>query len=157
MSNNLSPEMIAQLFSQSSSDPLLTLITLSHTSWAANKRFVNNTEDIISNGLTYSKFPMRITLPADDGESARQVAIEFDNVSLELTANFRMVTSPISVVLSMVLASIPNAVQMSIEELKIGQISYDRTKVSAKLYMDNFLTSALTSERYDPTTYPGIF
>ena len=157
MSNPLSPEMIAQLFSQTSTDPLLTLITLSHTSWASDKRFVNNTEDIISNGLTYNKFPMRITLPVDDGESARQVAIEFDNVSLELTENIRSVTSPISVTIQMILASIPNDIQMSIEELRIGNISYDKTKVSAKLYMDNFLTSALTSERYSPTAFPGLF
>lgn len=157
MSQNLSPELIAQLFSQSSTDPLLTLITMSHVSWVSDKWFVNNTESIISNGLTFLPFPMRITLPVDDGESARQVAIEFDNVSLDLVNNIRSVTSPINIRIQMILASIPNDIQMSIDELRVGNITYDKHKVSARLYMDNFLSSALTSERYAPQNFPGIF
>lgn len=157
MSQNLSPELIAQLFKATSEDPLLTLITLSHSSWASDRWFVNNTEAVISNGLTFVPFPMRITLPVDDGETVRSVAIEFDNVSLTLVDDIRAVTTPINVTLQMVLASIPNDIQMSIEELRIGNISYDRAKVSAKLYMDNFLSSAVTSEKYSPTNFPGIF
>lgn len=157
MSQTISNELMAQIFSQNSSDPLLTLLTLSHSSFAENILLVNNTENIISRGNTYVKFPVKITLAPDDGETAREIQIEFDNVSLYLTSAFRTVTTPIEVKIEMVLASIPNEVQVSIEELKIRQIQSDKKKISAKLYMDDFLTTGLTSERYTPTTYPGLF
>lgn len=157
MANTLSPELLAQLFSQESNDPFLTLVTLSHPSFISIIRLVNNSQDIVSRGNTFSSFPMKIGLPVDDGESAREVEITFDNVSLAIISELRKVTTPIEVKLEMVLASIPDSVQMDFLELKIGNITYDANKISAKLYMDDFLYSGLTSETYSPNNFPGIF
>lgn len=157
MSNALSPALLAQLFAPQSNDPYLTLVTLSHSSFAADICLVNNSEDIVSRGITYSRFPMRIKLPVDDGESGREVTIEFDNVSLELIDELRTVTDSIGVKLELILASIPDDVQSSIEELKIQVINYSRTKISARLILDNFLNTEVTSEIYSPSNFPGIF
>lgn len=154
---SLSPELLAQLYSQESSDPFLTLLTLTHASFVSPIRLVNNQKDIVSRGDTYQSFPVKITLPADDGESAREISMEFDNVSLELLNEIRSVNDNIDVKLEMVLASIPNIVQISIEELKIQSVSYNKSRISAKLYLDNFLNTALSSERYQPSNFPGIF
>lgn len=157
MSNQLSPELIAQLYSQESDDPFLTLLTLSHPSFSQDIRLVNNTENITSNGLEFTAFPMKIVLPRDDGESARDVTIEFDNVALELISEIRTVTDFINVKLEMVLASLPDAVQISFDELKIQSVTYNKTRVSAKLFLDSFLNTEISSEKYTPSNYPGIF
>lgn len=156
MPNNLSPELLAQLYTQESSDPFLILVTLSHADFST-VRLVNNSENVVSRGNTFMSFPMRIVLPVDDGESDREVSIEFDNVSRELIEEIRSVTTQIDVTLEMILASTPDVVQMSIEELKIGNLSYNQNTISAKLYLDNFLSSAMTSEKYTAQTFPGIF
>ena len=155
MSNDLSTELKAQLFSQESDDPFLTLLTLSHTSFTA--RLVNNSTDIISNGLTFTAFPMKITLPVDDGETARDFTIEFDNVSLDLIANLRSVTGDIGVKIEMILASMPDVIQMSHEDLIIRTITYDEKRIAARIVLDNFLAVGMTSERYTPSAYPGMF
>lgn len=154
--NNLSPELLAQLYSQESSDPFLTLLTLSHDSFD-DIRLVNNTENVTSNGLVYQSFPFKLTLPVDDGETSRQVTIDFDNVGLELISEIRTVTDFIDVKLDMVLASLPDETQIEIGELKIQSISYNSTKVSAVLFLDNFLNTQISSERYSPTNFPGMF
>lgn len=156
MSNQLSQELLSQLYAQESDTPFLTLVTLSHSSFT-DIRLVNNTEDITSNGLTYMAFPMKIVLSKDDGETAREVSIEFDNINRDLITAIRSVTTYISVKLVMVLSALPDQVQMSFEELKIQNISYNAAKVTAKLYMDNFLNTEMTSERYTPSLYPGIY
>lgn len=156
MANQLSPELLAQLFKQQSEDPFLILVTLTHDSFDTI-RLVNNTVDIVSNGETFMAFPMRITLPIDDGESNREVAIEFDNVGLDLMTELRSVTDYINVKLETVLASIPDAVQFSFDELKIQSISYNKNKISAKLFLDSFLNTEVTSEKYQPTNFPGLF
>lgn len=157
MPNNLSPELLSQLFAQQSDDPFLTLVTLSHPDFASDIRLVNNTVNITSNGLLFQAFPMRIVLPRDDGESAREVAIEFDNVALELIDDIRSVTDFINVKLEMVLASIPDAVQISYDELKIHSINYSKSRISARLILDSFLNTEISSEKYTPTNYPGLF
>lgn len=157
MANTLSPEVIAQLFAQNSNDPFLTLVTLEHSSFSSPIRLVNNTVNITSRGETYQAFPMRIRFPADDGETIRDFQIEFDNVSLMLIEEIRTVTDSIDVTIEMVLASIPDVVQISQTDLKIASLQYNKQRISAKVILDNFLNTEMTSERYGPTNFPGLF
>ena len=158
MANSLSPELLAQIFAQGSNDPFLVLVTLSHPD-ITTLRFVNNSVAITSRGNTFLAFPMSIKLPVDDGETQREVAIEFDNISLELIQPLRSVSSSekIAVKLEMILASIPNSVQMSLEELFIKSVQYNKQKVSASIGLDDFMNTELTSEQYNPSNFPGIF
>lgn len=157
MANQLSPELLAELYSQTSSDPFLTLVTLTHPDFTETIRLVNNTKNIVSRSETYQAFPMKIRLPADDGETSREFNIEFDNVSLELVEEIRTVTTSITVKIEMILASMPDVVQMSQEDLKIISVGYDSRKITARITLDNFLNTEMTSERYGPTNFPGIF
>ena len=156
MSNTLSNALLAQLFSQESNDPFLTLVKLSHDDFE-DICLVNNTENVTSGGVEYTAFPMKIVFPKDDGESNREVNIEFDNVDRTLIDLIRSVTDYIDVSISLILASDPDTVQMSFDELKIQNITYNSKRVSAKLFMDNFLNTEMTSEKYTPTLYAGLF
>lgn len=157
MANQLSNELLTELYGQVSSDPYLTLFTLTHPSFTETIRLVNNSEDIVSNGETFIGFPVRVVLPPDDNETAREVNVQFDNISLELIDELRAVTTPIDVKIEMVLASNPDVVQQSIESLKFKGIQFNTQVITAKLVMDDFLNVGLTSERYTPTIFPGIF
>ena len=156
MSNNVSAELLAQMYGQESDDPFMMFVTLSHADFDT-LYLVNNVVNQTSRGQEYQAFPMTIRLPNDDGETAREVLIDFDNVSLELIDELRSVTTPMDVKIEMILASDVDTVQLSLEELKLRSVSYDKQKISAKLYMDSFLNVELTSEKYTPTKYPGLF
>lgn len=156
MANQLSAELLAQLYYQNADDPFLTLITLTHSNFGV-VRLVNNSVNITSRGQTFQAFPFKLRLPTDDGETAREVAIEFDNVSLELLDEIRTATTNIDVKIEMILASIPDEVQISLEELKIQNVEYNKNKISARLFMDGFLNTSMTSESYTPSLYPGLF
>lgn len=156
MSNELSPQVLAQLYCQESDDPFLTLVTISHSSFS-DIRLVNNTQNITSNGLLYTSFPIKIGLPVDDGETARELTLTLDNVGLDLVDAIRTVTDPMDVKIEMVLASIPDEVQISFTELKIQTISYNKTGITARLFMDGFLNTEISGEKYVPSLYPGLF
>ena len=155
MSRDLSSELKDQLFAQESNDPFLTLLTIEGND--GTYRLVNNTTDFVSRGNTFSAFPMKVRLPADDGESAREFQLDFDNASLLLIRALRAVTEPIPCKVEMVLASLPDVVQMSVEDLLIRSVTYNDKQVSAKIVLDNFLAIGMTSERYTPSLYPGMF
>lgn len=155
MPNQISDALRAQFFAQESDDPFLMLVTLQNPSFIL--RLVNNSSDIVSRTHTFTAFPMKIRLPVDDGETARDIQIDFDNVSLEMIRNIRSVTDSIGVTIEMILASMPDVVQMSIDELSIGNITYNATRITASIVMDNFLSVEMTSERYTPTNFPGLF
>lgn len=156
MSRQLSNQLLSQLFAQESDDPFLMLIKLSHPSFD-DIFFVNNTEDIVSNGITYEAFPVMVTPAADDGESIREVQIEFDNASLELVEEIRTITDYIDVEIDMVLSANPDQIEITLGELKIKNIMYDGSSIKARLFMDDFLNTELSSEKYAPTNFPGMF
>jgi hypothetical protein len=156
VSNQLTDELKAQLFAQESDDPFLCLVTLTHSSFSTI-RLVNNSVDILSNGFTFTAFPMKIRMPVDDGETARDFQIDFDNASLALITSLRSVTGDIAVKIDMILASMPDIIQLSFEDLIVRTITYTATKVSARIVMDSFLSVEITSERYTPSIYPGLF
>ena len=152
----LSPEVLAELTGQESSDPFLTLLTLTHTSFGS-LYLVNNTADIISNGNTFLAYPMKVTLPNDDGDTLRQVSITLDNVGLELIDELRTVTDPIDVKIEMILSTLPDDIQIEVNDLKMRNISYDKSTIKATLIVDDFLNTEIAGEKYTPTTFPGLF
>ena len=155
---NLSSNLLAQLYTENSDDPFLSLFTLNHPDWVEPLYLVNNTVEIVSNGKTFVPFPLKLTLPTDDGESIRKVEIEFDNVSRDLIEEIRSVTdTKINVSIQLVLASNPDFIEIELIELSIKTITYNATSIRATLYLDDFLNTEITSERYAPTNFPGIF
>lgn len=155
MSNSLSNDVLRQMLAQESEDPFLVLVTLTHPTFTV--RLVNNSSDIVSNGFTFTAFPMKIRLPMDDGETARDFSLDFDNVSLSLIPQLRSVQDDIGVKIQLILASMPNIVQMEHTDLLIRSVSYNAQRISARVVLDSFLAVEMTSERYGPTLYPGMF
>lgn len=157
MPNDLNQSLINQMLRPNSPDAFLTLVTMTHPVWPEPIRLVDNSSNVLSRGQVFTAFPFKITLPADDGETAREATIILDNTSLEIIAKLRQVTNEISVKLEMIISSIPNEVQIAVEDLSIRNISYNANTISARLAMDNFLQTEMTSEKYTPAKFRGIF
>lgn len=157
MSRVLSNALRAQLNAQDSNDPLLTLVTITHPDMVEPIRLVNNTEDITSNGHLYSAFSFTCGLPNDDGESIKQVQLNVDNTSLEFISTIRSITTPMSVNIDFILVSIPDIIQFSLEDLEVRSVAYDISSMRFILTVDDNMNVSLTSEEYNPATYPGLF
>lgn len=140
-----------------SDDPFLMLVTLSHKDFSEDILLVNNSEDVVSRGKTFIGFPMLIGLPIDDNESERKVTIQFDNASLQLIEAIRSVATQIDVKIEAILASKPDVVEIEIGELKLRNAGYDTTSITGNLNYDDFLNTALTSEKYEPANFKGLF
>lgn len=157
MSRELTDELLEQMLSQQSNDPLLTLVTISHSSIGTPYRFVNNTENIISRGNTFNAFSFIVGLPNDDGEVQKQVTIQIDNTTLELITALRSITEPLTADVEYILASDPDTVQFSIEDLEVRAMTYNQSVINLTLSLDDIMNTPLTSESYDPATYRGLF
>jgi hypothetical protein len=157
MSNTLNNQIIAQMYAQESGDPFLALLTIDHEDFVSPIRLVNDMQDVISRGNTFQAFPFRFRLSPDDGESRREVSIDVDNTTLEFMDEFRSTTSPLSVTIEMILASTPDTVVQTYDNLKTAGLTYNKTAVKFTLLADDFLNTKMTSESYDPQNFPGLF
>jgi len=156
MPRTLTQNTLTQFFLQESSDPFLLLITLSHPQFPTI-RLVNNNEDVISRGNTFTALAMRITLQTNDGESIPQISIVLDNVPIELMDELRSTTTPANVLVEAILKSLPDVVEISIGDLLLSKINYSNRQITATLVLNDLFNQRIPGELYSPQFYPGMF
>lgn len=134
----------------------LCLIEIQHPNLAQPFRVVNNTEDIVSNGNTYLKAAFQLTLP-DDIDEAPSVNIEIDNVDRLIVDLARSISSPATVLLTVVLADTPNVAEAGPFEMRLVRVSYDKLKVTGTMIYEDILQEQFPAKTFNPARYPGLF
>lgn len=134
----------------------LCLLEIQHPNLASPFRIVNNTEDVVSNGNTYLKAAFSLTLP-DDIDEAPSVNVEIDNVDRLIVDIARSVSSPATVLLTVVLADTPNSVEAGPFEMRLVRVGYDKMKVTGSLIYEDVLNEQFPSRTFNPARYPGLY
>lgn len=154
--SKLSLHAVDQLYRSNSEDPILLLLELHFPNNDAYY-LVNNTEDIISNGQTYTAFPFNFSLPNDDTDSPPELTISLSNVGLELIDSFRSNIQDITGSIKIVFASFPDFVELEITTLEVKSMSFDKSFINLNLGYEDILTVSIPSESYTPTEFPGLY
>lgn len=153
----ISDAMKAAVFSQETEEVFLVLLTLNHIELDEPIRLVNNTEQIVSNGNTFIPFPFRLTLPIDDSTSLPRASLEVDNVDRQIVEAIRTITSAPTVTLEIVRAAAPDVIEISWDDFRLQDVSYNSLTITGTLSMENFIGEPYPSDQFVPSTFPGIF
>lgn len=152
-----SAKLLEAALSENTSEVFLILLTFNNDSFDEPIYLVNNTENIISRDKEFLAFPFSLGLPVDDGDSLPSVTIKCENASLELIDELRKLTSPLSVTLEMIIASSPNYVETSIDDMRIASVQYDKQSLTMVATVDDLLNTSFPKERYLPSNFAGLF
>jgi hypothetical protein len=142
---------------QETNEVFLLLLTLDHEDLAEPIRVVNNTEDIVSRGMTFVAYPFEIALPDEDPESVARVTLRIDNVDREIVRSLRALQAPLSVSLEVVLASSPDVVEAGPFNLTLVAAEYDALTITGELAFEDVLNEPFPGHSYVPSEYPGLF
>lgn len=154
MSRTLSANARAALYAAASDEVWLQLITIEHASIGTPIRLVNNTEDIVSGGETFTAFAFELLLPATD---AMQVELVVDNVTRELITEVRSIDTPLDITLEIVLASDPDTVEAGPFVFQSRAVEYDVQRLRLTLAYEPLLQEPFPAGEYTPLDYPGLF
>jgi hypothetical protein len=152
-----SQKLIQAALEPNTGEVFLFLLTVSHPSFLQPIRLVNNVEPIVSRGQEYIAFPLEISLPPDDGETLPSIQIKASNASLELVDEIRSVVGPMELRLELILASSPDWIEASIENMRVASIQYDKDAITMTATVDDLLNLAFPKERYLPSNFAGLF
>lgn len=136
---------------------ILWLLTINHQPSGTTFRLVNNLDAISSRGNTYMAFPFQFVLPEDDGETLPTIQIAIDNISLELIDLIRTFGSDIRITAEIILASNPDYVEFSIDDLNVINASYNSTSITITAQIQDLLNQRFPADDYLPRTFPGMF
>lgn len=152
-----SQKLIRAVLEPNTGEVFLFLLTFNHQSFSQPIRLVNNLENIVSRGHDYLAFPLELTLPPDDGDSLPTIQISCENATLELVDEVRSITGPMSLKIEFIMASSPDVVEFSIEDMRVAQVEYDKQNLKMTCTVDDLLNTSFPKERYLPSNFGGLF
>lgn len=157
MSRTVSAAAREALYGAQTAEVFLHLLVIDHADLVAPIRLVNNTENIVSAGNTYTAFPFEVNLPPDQEGELPRVQLVVDNVTQLLVEEVRSISSPFTVSLSVVMASAPDTVEAGPFEFEAKSAEYDVQRMVFTLAYESLLQEPFPYLSYTPSNYPGLF
>jgi hypothetical protein len=120
---------------------------------------VDNTEPVISGGVTYTPCAFKCVLPeqSDDGAS-KPCRVEIDNADRRIAEIAEeTVSTQVTLTVSVVMAQNPDVIETGPLRFILRNISVSREAVQAELYDFYIYDRNLPGLRYSPRDFPGLF
>jgi len=155
----LSQEQVSAALERESDDPWIALIELQHDGMNGGSpvRLARNpTEDIVSNGNTYSKSWFDLELPSDD-ETPASCQISINNVDGEIGRVLETLTGPIEVTIRVVLASDPDTYGREFLNFKLRNTQWDALIASGELSQATITNNRWPKYQVTPKYFRHLF
>jgi Domain of unknown function (DUF1833) len=153
----LSVSALRAITAQETGEIFLILITITHDDLADPLYFVNNTENIMSRGHEFLGWPFELALPDEREDSLPSVQIRIDNVDRRILEGIRGLLTAPTVLLEIVLASVPDVVEAGPITFTLRGVDYDALVISGSLTPEDVLNEPAMQFSFTPALFPGLF
>lgn len=153
----LSQNAREQINAQDIGDPFIMLLEINHDDLVSPIRLANNTEDVTSNGNVFSACSVNIPWPDDVANKMPSFDAAIDNVNRNLTDEIRGLTTPLTIEMSVVLASDPDTVELGPVTFSSESFSLNSRSIRIRFSRDDFVNMQFGHQKFTPENTPGLF
>src|SRR5262245_28100866 len=158
MPRTLTARTVREIALRESGEAYLLAVSISHPAIPGGVlRIVNNTQPIVSRGMTFAPRGFYWTMPDDDDKAGGEAEFSFDNVDQATTDWLRQITTPPDVTIELIGASMPDVVELEVTDLKLRGVTIDASRVSGKLTHEDVLNARFPADVYSPQEWAGLF
>ncbi len=142
----------------SSGEEPVVLLEITHPQLVAPVRLANDTDDVVSNGETFTACAFRTQLPDDQAGAMPRVPIEIDNLGGALVAwlDDSKGGRGASVRMMQVMRATPDVIEQEFTLELLGS-KQNVLLVQGELGYENVLDQPALQATYTPETAPGLF
>lgn len=147
------------MLAQYTDEVFVPLLKIDHASFDSPVCICYNTEQVISNGLTYAPYPFQINLPDAVGDQMPQVTVTIDNTDLSINDAIRTLSGDApSVTFSLVLASSPDTIEIGPLVYSLTSVTADKNTIQGTMgFEDDVFNQQIPNPNYTPSNSPGLF
>lgn len=159
MARSLPTTIIEAMNAATTSEAFLVLLEISHSLFDT-QRVVNNTQDIVSNGNTYSRFPFAMVAPPDSDEFQPRIQVIALDAIGELVTDMRAIAGSrerAQCVVTIIAASDPDTALAQWSEFEVINANYDAETLRFDLVVESFLSEPYPADTMNPADFPGLF
>lgn len=133
------------------------LLTITPPTGAEKIHLVNNTEPVVSNGLTFQPYPFTLSLPLDTGDKIPSIQLTIDNVDQSLTNAIRELETAPAIRIQLVTSTFPDLVEKDLDFLRLRNVNYNAISITGVLEIASIWARRFPAERVDPVRFPSLF
>lgn len=166
MTRDLSLDFRQAINAQESGEIPIFLVTIQHDDFDDVLRLSTDPTEIVSdvplvyktvsNGEDFIYLPMSVVLPDEREGAAPRSQIRISNVTQEVIALIRSVTTPAQAKIQLVLASALDNVEVESPWLDVIAATANAGDITVELGLNSMSTEMLPSDSFDPSAFPGL-
>lgn len=157
MPRNVSDVFKEAFFSDSTDEIGLMLMTIDHEELPDPIRVVLNTELVISRGDIFLPYFFRVNFPEERPDRVATAELSVDGVDRVIINQLKILITPPTVLLELVIASQPDVVEQDTPPLLWSSLIATATSISGTLEGPAVFNRRYPADVMSPTTAPGIF
>lgn len=163
----LSDTLLKAMFDQETDEIPVLLFTITHPDLDAAILVSSDNADLldyeqqlrgtISRGQNYQFLPMEVSLPEEGDDASNVIQVTIDNVGRELTSLLKSTVTPASVTVAVVLASAPDAVEVSFPDFEVASAEVDAVSAKLSLTVDTMASEPYPADNFTPGSFGGLW
>lgn len=158
MARTISQTALQAMLAQQTDQIFLVTLQIDHPNLSAPLRFVNDTQDLLKGGNTYTGWPFQIKFPEDTEDNTPRVTISIDNVDQTIIREIRAMEAAPDITIEVVLKSSPDTTELGPFTMELKTVDYDELTISGTIsYEEDFLNEPFPADSFTPKTAPGIY
>lgn len=155
---SLSTATLAELFANETPQAWLWLLSIYTPEVEGGViRIVNNMQNVVSRGMTFTAYPFRVVLPSDSEENQPGLQLQIDNVELMLVTLLRQMLVPPTCVLELIAMTRADSPEFAVQDLVLRTVEWDSKVVTFNLTHEDVMHAKFPAHTYNPEEFPGIF
>jgi hypothetical protein len=157
MSRTLSANYREQTASTGGESPVY-LLEITHSQLDVPIRVVNDNQDLVSNGNTFTAFAFQITIPDDQDKTLPRAQLAIDNVGRELVQWLELSGGGrgAQVRIMQVMRNAPDVIEYDIT-VDLISVTQNVQQITGQLGYEDLLNTPGLKATYRPENTPGVF
>jgi hypothetical protein len=157
MARNISTSSREEILASQSDKVFLLMLKISSDELTTPLYFVQNNEDIVSNGNTYKAIEFSANIPTEDNGKVQDSSISISGITRQVTEAIRSIVNAPDVEMFLVRADIPDIVEGGPWYFKLRSISYDVNTITGSLRYETALNRNLSTIKVTNQTFPAVY
>ena len=160
----LSADILNAMMARETGLVVLYLLDIDHEDLEEPIRLVNNTEDVISGGNTYTAMGFEVRLPDDRDATPRGAQLRIDNTTQWFTPIFRSLFGEFLVTIRIAIPTNASAtppvydgIEIEYLPMQLVALQSGNQTVEGTLSYENLANELWPPQSFNPFDFPGLF
>ena len=157
MTRALSSSSLKALYSQTSEEVFLVLLTFEHEDLESPIYITSETVETQSRGHTYLPFPFDLVLPDEVENRSPRARLTVENVSQEILKVVKALKTPAHITMEVIRAGDSDTVEAVFPAFKLTNVKYNALTLQGDLTIEDFTAEPYPATVFTPSAFPALF